>query len=75
MISNDLVTEVNHSISDNLTKCFIVAIGVLGIVLAEILITLVTYCICRKCFDEKVGELEIKPLPEALAGEQPHPAA
>lgn len=68
MLSNDLVTEVNNSIHDNLTKSFIVAFGVLGIVVAEILITLVTYCICRKCFDEKVGELNIMPLPEEIAG-------
>jgi hypothetical protein len=74
MLSNDLVTEVNVSIHNNLTKSFIVAIGVLGIVVAEILITLITYCICRKCFDEKVGELNIKPLPEELAGEQPQSA-
>lgn len=63
MISRDLVQTVSNEISDNLWFCFIIAIAVLGTVIIEFLITLITYCICRKCFNEKVGELNVMPLP------------
>lgn len=67
MLNGDFVAGVNNEISDNIWFCFIVAVAVLGSVVVEILVTVITYCICRKCFDEKVGELNIQPLPDELA--------
>lgn len=70
MLSGTLVEETNEKISDALWMSFIVAIGAIGIIIAEMLVCLMTYCICRKCFNEKMEELNVLPLADQHADEK-----
>ena len=64
------MVETNTLISDAFWMSFIVAIGAIGIVIAEMLVCLLTYCICRKCFNEKMGELKVLPLADKETDEK-----